>query len=634
MSYFSNLTPGKKTALCLLGLMLFTYLLFLKSVSLREKYLASTYSVGSLRLCEGCKPRYDWHTASTLVFVNNWLQEGAWNLRFGLFDLPRAVETPTLDKRAFYPAYPPGAMLPVYVLFKLAQASGIIGDLEKNRGSQLLLLVAYNYLLHLLLVMLLSFAVFLVLRNMQFDRGNAAVLAAIPVLIQFHNAHSLYWHHKLYTFDQAVLLPYVAFVLLELLRMLSTSRRITIAVQILQPLLIFYGVFTDWLFVFIALTAYVLRIIRGEIVWPRSFNAVLRFVAGSFLFFLPVLAALSLWAWQVLHFSEHSFLSAIAENSEEVASGYDMRQAFLIRTGAGVRLEGYLHYLKRVFYTWLRDGYGFSGVLVLYATAYCVWRGRKIATSEVKFDRVLISFYTLLFVPCILHMLFFINHSWQHVFSSLKLSFALSLSFVVLPLLILQIRGKPANFVVAKLAGRADIYATTALSLAGACFYVYLQIYDRLPLTHFFARPDYRFAVLGEYIRKNSTYEDVLFSSSVIVPAKPPQSLSLSGKRVYLASNLDHIYPVVSDIEQDFRVKILYLDEQAAETQQLATFLEKHDFTVTRHEEKDTGGLLEFDGRSFMRWYEQTVPAAERDKTAPARLILLPDRRYPSRHPP
>ena len=89
MISFGDLNPNNRTLLCLLLIAFFSALLFLNSVALREYNLHATYSKGSLNLCEGCKTRYEWHTASTLVFVNNWLQEGAWNLRFALFDTPR-----------------------------------------------------------------------------------------------------------------------------------------------------------------------------------------------------------------------------------------------------------------------------------------------------------------------------------------------------------------------------------------------------------------------------------------------------------------------------------------------------------------------------------------------------------------
>lgn len=617
MISFGDLNPNNKALLCLLLIAFFTALLFLRSVGLREYNLHATYSEGTMQLCEGCTSRYEWHTASTLVFVNNWLQEGAWNLRFALFDVPRSIEFRDFDQRFFYPAYPPGAMLPIYLLFRAINDSGLIPDFANDRSKQLLTVIAYNYLLHLILAVLLCFSVFLILRHINFDYFNATVLACVPALIQFHNAHSMYWHHMLYTFDSAVLLPYMAFVFLELLRMNKVSRPVRMTIQVIQPLLIFYGVFTDWLFLFVALTLYGLRLLYKDIVWPNSLSSSLRFIASSLVFFAPALMALGLWMWQVSYFSEQSFFTTLANNSNQT-SNYDLVNALQFRTGIGQHPEGYFHYLKSALYTWLQKGYGLTGVLMIYATFYVVWRGRKLTTSAIKFDRIVVTAYVLLFVPCLLYSVVFLHHAWNHIFSALKFSFALSLSFIVLPLMILSLRGKSPRLVVAQMAGKVDIYAVTALALAGAVFYIYLQIFDRQPLTHFFRKADFKYVVLGDYVRKNSDYEDVLFSNSVQMPIKPPQALSISGKVVYYAHNLDYVHLLVRNIEQDFRVKFLYLQNQTEEIGQLQDFLEQNNLSTTTEEHKRIGGFLSVDGQAFLRWYEQTVPEEERLTNEPS----------------
>ena len=612
MLSFHDLPTNNKTVLCVLLVAFFASLLFLRSISLRENHLHATYSVSSLQLCEGCKSRYEWHTASTLVFVNNWLLEGAWNLRFALFDAPRAIDRQEIEERMFYPAYPPGAILPIYLLFRVVLATGFIDDFAHKRSKQLLTIIAYNYVLHLLVAVLLCFIVFFLLRHLNFDHFNAAVLSCIPAIIQFHNAHSLYWHHALYTFDQAVLLPYLAFIFFELLLLLQTSRAVKITVLTLQPLLLFYGMLTDWLFLFVALTVYGWRLLRGDIAWPRSLAMAGRFVGSSLWFFAPVVAAISLWIWQVTYYSDYNLFEAIAKGSDYQVPDYDLAGMLQFRTGIGHRVESYTHYLVRAFYTWLREGYGVTGVLMLYATFYIVWRGRSMVTGAVKPNQMVAAIYVLLFVPGLLYNLVFLNHAWQHVFSALKFSFALSVSFVVLPLMILSLWGKDMRWVVAKMANRIDIYAVTALALAGMVFYVYLQIYDRRPLTNFFDPPDFKFIVLGDYIRDNSDYKDMLFSSSIVMNVKPPQAMSMSGRIVYRARNMDQVHLYVRDIDEDFRIKIFYFHRQQDELDQTVRFLEANNLVVSRIEREGVGIMLYFDGRSFLRWYEQTVPEKER----------------------
>ncbi len=598
---FRDLDPRKKLLLCLLLIASFCVLLFLNSVALRENKLHATYSQGTLRVCEGCKARHESKTASTLVFVNNWWQEGAGNLRFALFKAPRSVEFSRLDQRSLYPTYPPGAMLPVYLLFRTIDGLGLVDNFAEARSKQLLALIAYNYFLHFLLATLLCFSIFLVLRQLGFDLFNAAVLACIPAVIQLHNAASIYWHHVLYTFDSAVLLPYLAFVVFEQLRLSETSRAVNTTVRVLQPLLLFYGVLTDWLFLFVAVTVFVLRLIHKDIAQPRSAGTTLRFITGSCAFFAPALLAVGMWVWQVSSFS--------AQNLFVVLTGSDGHTPH-----HGL---GHYHYLLRSLYTWLQEGYGLTGVLLLYATFYTVLRARSLTTARVKFDRIVVTTYVALFVPCLLHTLFFPHHAWDHPFSVLKFSLALSASFIVLPLLVLQLRGKPHRFVVAKLAGKFDIYAVTALSLAGMTLYVYLQIFDRHLVTHFFRPPDFAYVVLGDYVRNNTSYDDVLFSNSAPMPVHPPQALSMSGKVVHPSENLDQVYLQVRGIEQDFRVRFFHLPYQEREMEQLRRFLEQHDLRTTISRRERVAGFLSIDGQTFLRWYEQTVPVQERPTDTP-----------------
>ena len=180
--------------------------------------------------------------------------------------------------------------------------------------------------------------------------------------------------------------------------------------------------------------------------------------------------------------------------------------------------------------------------------------------------------------------------------------------------MILQLRGKSARFVVAQLAGKFDIYAVTALSLAGTVLYVYLQIFDRYPLTHFFRKPDFSYVVLGDYVRENTEYGDVLFSNSVPMPIKPPQAMSMSGKVVYSVNNLDYVHLLVRNVERDFRVRFLYLHHQTDEIEQLRSFLEQNNLRTATQERERVGGMLSIDGQAFVRWYEQTVPEEERLK--------------------
>ena len=173
-----------KTFFCLAIITLFTACLFARSVVVREQWIMPTFFSFS--------PNTG-HVATQLMVVNNWLKEGFFNLRFSAYRWPESVETSSLDKRAFYGSYLPGANYPLFFIFKALDASGIVPDIYEKRGTQLLLVIAWNYLLHFLLAATLCAIVFLVCRRLGFSHLNSLLLASIPAIVEFNNANSLYW---------------------------------------------------------------------------------------------------------------------------------------------------------------------------------------------------------------------------------------------------------------------------------------------------------------------------------------------------------------------------------------------------------------------------------------------------------
>ena len=82
----------------------------------------------------------------------------------------------------------------------------------------------------------------------------------------------------------------------------------------------FYGVLTDWFFVFVILTVYTIRIIRKEIDLPVSLKQGLLWLKQSFLFFVPALAAVLLWVYQFTYYLQniaHDKLIAVARYGAE-----------------------------------------------------------------------------------------------------------------------------------------------------------------------------------------------------------------------------------------------------------------------------------------------------------------------------
>lgn len=59
-------------------------------------------------------------SAHALKYARQWHEEGAFALRFGLFENPRSIEFPTLQSREPSYSFPPGSILPVHLAAELA----------------------------------------------------------------------------------------------------------------------------------------------------------------------------------------------------------------------------------------------------------------------------------------------------------------------------------------------------------------------------------------------------------------------------------------------------------------------------------------------------------------------------------
>ena len=587
-----------KTKLCLLIVALFACFFFARSVQVREGWIVPTF-------LSDRSPHQD-GSSMQLAWANNWLKEGPFHLRFSTYMYPPSIETPTLDKRGFYGSIPSGSVLPVYLFFKVLDLTGIVSDIYEKRGTQLLLMIYYNFTLHFLMVLVLCWIAFFVCRNLGFDHLNSTLLALIPAIVQFHNANSLYWHTHTYFHRHAIMLPFVLYMFMQSLRIVrTTSPRVLRIVQVLQPLLMFYGVLTDWLFVFVILTVYIIRIIRKEIKPPLSLQHVMCWARQSFLFFAPALVAIALWTYQIAYYLRsvvHSKLFDTALSGHR----FTMMDNLLHRIGIANGIDHIIHYLKTSLYTYMRYGYGLTGLLMLYAVFYMATRGRKFMSRETGTANLAATVYLMLFVPCLAHFLFFMEDNAAHPYSSMLFSPALSLSFAFAPIFVLQMLKKNIFYSALQIMNKKSITLVALLGLGSSILYGYTQIYNEQSVTKMFSPPAHGHLVIGNFIRKNTEYRDVVFSKDYYLTE--PWLLMYThfpNKVIHFAYNLDHVYRKTKMVEQDFTVKIFYLVKRKHEIEKLTAFLKSHNISVDDIQEKGIGGLLAFNGKQFRTWYER-----------------------------
>ena len=587
-----------KTTFCLLIITLFTTFFFARSVTVRERWIVPTFMSQS--------PHQD-VTAASLAYTNNWLKEGIFSLHLGLYVYPASVEMPTLDKRYFYPSYPPGSILPVFLLFKVLDATGIIPNIYEKRGAQLLLIIMYNYLLHFLLALVLCYMAFFVCVKLGFDRLNSTLLAITPAIVQFHNASSLYLHHILYNMDTAAILPFVIYVFSEFLRISYASTRVLRVVQVLQPLLIFYGVLTDWFFVFVILSVYITRIIRKEIDLPVSPKQVLLWLKQSFLFFVPALAAVVLWVYQITHYLQNIVHDNLIAANISGVEGTEMTlfAKILERVGIDDGIDYYLYYLKTAFISYIQNGYGLAGLAMLYATLWAATRGRKFMQEDNDNIRQATVIYLILFVPGIIYNLLFLQYSFAHIFSSLKLTPALSFAFILLPVFILQISRKSYLIPAVQIMAAKNVSLAAVIAISSSMLYGYAQIYDKNTVTKIFSQPDYSHVEIESFVKANIDYKDVVFSDFYYIKSSYSKiRVHFPNKVIHFANNLDHVYRKIKQIESDFNINILY-SEEGNEAEVIRSFLASQNINVNDIQGERIGGLLVFDGKEFRTWYEQ-----------------------------
>ena len=595
----------RKATLCFLIAAVFASFFFARSVIARKPWITSTL-MGE-RHIDSAHSR---GSVEELIFVNNWLKDSPSKLFFGMYWYPASVEMPTLDKRGFYASFPPGCVLPIYILFKFLDATGIVPDIYEKRGSQIIAIIIFNYFIHFLLTLIVCAMVMIVCLKIGFDPINSMLLAIIPAIIQFHDSTTIFWNHFNYDHSSIVIIPYVLYVFLELLCITSTSTRVLNAVRIMQPLVMFYGIFTQSFFVFVMATVYIMRMQRKEIALPTSAQRCWHWLKQSFIFCSPALVAISFWLWQIIHYQRNVLQNANYLSAKVSSQKLTVFDNLLVKTGITGNASDIINWLQATLVDRMYHAYGIFGMLMLYVVFYLAIRARKFTNSIVagKPVNLATATYLMLFIPCIANNLFFLNFSPGHPSLYLKFSYALSASFVFAPIFILQIMGKNYLQDDAQPDNRCSIALATLLGLFASVLYAFNQIHGSVPVTKHFTPPAYHEHIIGDFIRRHTDYYDVVFSSSYY--SHPTRSGSFfptfySTKFIHYAHNLDHVYHKTKDIDGEFNIKIFFTLYQEKELSRLYMFAEYHHLNKGVHSEPRVGKILAFDGYQFRNWYEQ-----------------------------
>lgn len=516
-----------KAIICILLLFSTTVVVFQYTLTIREPWFGE--------LSDG---RHQWLSGTTIKFSKNWYREGPLNLRFAMLENPASIEFPDISSREPYVNYMPGCVIPIYF-------SGVITGKEPNPS----LLMNYNLLNHLLIAFLLSLLIFSFLRQIKIDFLNSFLFATIPLFLELLLPAPLYWHQNVFFADQAVILPFVLYIFLEVLQD-GFKERYNKYFCIIQNLILFYGFLTDWLFVFIALTVYLKRVFEGKIQFNRNIGD---FLKQSFKFWVaPIIAV-------IIFLSQIYLLGTISS----------VISKFLYRTGISPEGSEIIHKSLSLFKGHILLGYGEIGVnalsfslIILAIVLWFVYSERLLKhNTDVKIKRI-VALISILLIPCILQVIMFSNHSVFHSFSVLKFSVPLAtIPFVLAPIALYLILKSHVNFHDIKFGLFKNLKIDFGLLViflvvvAAASFYI---VNEHPHYRELFPPNNENLTKIGNSIQKNTNYSDIIFSPNFKIPINPPQQLSYSMKRVYKINSTDDIVNYTQGLS-DYHVVIMFI---------------------------------------------------------------------------
>lgn len=494
--------------------------LFFQSVRIRAPWFAV--------LSEG---HHQWLSASSLKFTRNWYREGPWTLQFALLENPRSIEFSGLKSREIYPSYPPGAVVPIYLI-------SLISQQEPTPR----LLMTYNLLNHFLIALMLSLIVYVVLLRARVQPLPAFLLSVIPSAFYLFLRGPFYWHQNVFFADQAVILPFVVLVFLEVLRPGTRDPGLRGLLVCFQGIVLFYGTLTDWLFLLAILVVFALRVLSE----PRPVN-IRKMVLSSFLFWLPVAMALLLFFLQLWS------LGVLGQLVEKFMS----RSGFI--DPDGILAEGFFQlFWKGHLASALVGVHRLVPVVLLWVSlaVFCWYLMARITGRATREAQLVGNTVGMLLVPCFLQVYLLRNHSVVHDFSALKFAVPFAvIPFVLLPVLVLCLLRVELSEVFLRESRWRVGPASVLLGLLALTTLYVVDSHGRFrPM---FPTPNRDYAVVGRFINNNTGFNDVVFSPDFEIPANPPQWVSHTMKRVYKVDSVSDIRSKVAHITEPFEVNLL-----------------------------------------------------------------------------
>ena len=426
-------------------------------------------------------------------------------------------------------SYPPGMLFPVYL------AALVEGSDPMPRHVDIA-----NACCQLALMVCCALIVFLFALRAGGSLVDAGVFACVPILLLGLLPCPYYYFDKCYFSYEAVVPLAALFLLLEMLRDETLSKRAMVCLCLLQGATAFAGTFTEWLFPLVAGCVYLKRLVSGDL--GRGWRGFLR---GS-VFWLPVRAALSIFAAQVY------FLGGYAYLQDRFLLHYRSSQGIFLAL-TELNPFWYRHMLR------LFGGIGLAALatvaaaLLVLAVLLVVRRMRQRPADPVLRTALWVGLVAL--IPCVAHVELLRNQSsfLLHGFEALKFSLPVAiLPLAVMPLAVLRVTGLrwPAWAV------RPGVLpsAVPVLALMLAAGYV-LVMFPRIAPLYAQPMPDANAIARAVFLDEQTGPRDIVFTPALeLAQDDSPLYAAYSMKLVYLAKTLSEVHDKVRNIRGDYDI--------------------------------------------------------------------------------
>jgi len=524
-------------------------------------------------------------TGSSLKFARNWYQDKPWNITFGMIEQPRSIEREVLQKREPYVSYPPGSVIPNYLISQILQKEPSVS-----------MVMGFNLFSHITTALLLTFIAFFLLNKETKSKLLSYSLSWIPGTMFLLLPGVLFWQQNVYFADQSVILPFVLTLFVEIIRDYNKNNRITSILNIFQTIVIVYGSSTDYLFFFLLCILFIKRL-----TCDHRLKSIKSFLIISIKFWWPTFLIYGLFIFQVWHLGalvnlKGKFFQRTGFDLAEKKIGLKFFEMFWLQ-------HIFNAYGKQAF--WLIWTSLFNSVALL--ATFVIYICKQVEQVERKNILRIIIYSFALTVPFFTQIYLLPEHSYMHDFSALKFSLIISLvPFIIIPIQIVQI--SRLKILQKSIESIFQIYfiALTVLILLFVKYlsthtnqedftlllnsfllsfpifilmfllsnsikinkkivvfliiiYTALFLYKAFPqYKDFFGKSDSNYENIGNAIRKCVKYEDVYISPIYNAPSNPPQMLAFTMKPIHKITAFNQIRNIVASITKPYNLVAIF----------------------------------------------------------------------------